>query len=62
MTVTRKSNNKQWNKTIRSRVGHVEKDQNTGWQTEQMKGQASRAVICAPIITGYGPEIEQHWL
>lgn len=29
-------------------------------KTEQMKGQASRAVICAPIITGCGPEIEQH--
>lgn len=56
-----RSTNKQWNKTIRSSAYQME-DQNTGWQTEQVKGQARRAVLLAHVTAGCGPKIEWHWL
>ena len=37
-------------------------DQNPGWLTEQVKGQARRAVLLARVTTGCGPKIEEHWL
>lgn len=59
MTVTRRNYDKQWNQTMRSSGGRVEKDQSTEQQMcGQVKGQASKTVIHAPVITGCGPEIE----
>ena len=57
MTVTRRSTNYQWNKTVRSSAFQME-DQNTGWLTVQVKGQARRAVLLAHVTTGCGPKIE----
>ena len=59
--MTRRSTNYQWNKTIRSSACQME-DQNPGWLTEQVKGQARRAVLLARVTTGCGPKIEEHWL
>ena len=59
--MTRRSTNYQWNKTIRSSACQME-DQNLGWLTEQVKGQARRAVLLARVTTGCGPKIEEHWL